>query len=95
MAKRTVDERIAALDEQAEVIKARKQKLLAQKKEQDRKARTHRLIETGAIVEKALGMEFNTPEMRQRLLDVLLQEVVDRNGNKTSLAQFIRSKLKA
>lgn len=95
MTKRTVDERIAALDEQAEVIKARKQKLLAQKKEQDRKARTHRLIETGAIVEKALGMEFNTPEMRQRLLDVLLQEVVDRNGNKTSWAQFIRSKLKA
>lgn len=55
MARKTIDEQIKALEEKEQVIKARKQHLLAKSREQERKARTHRLIEVGGAVESVLG----------------------------------------
>lgn len=52
MARKSELERLRELDEQMNKIKARKQQLEGRLKEKERKARTKRLIEVGAIFEK-------------------------------------------
>ena len=55
MARKTIEEQLKALEEKEQILKARKQQLIAKSKEQERKARTHRLIEVGGAVESVLG----------------------------------------
>lgn len=57
MARKSDDERLRELDEQMEKIKARKQQVESRLKEKERKARTKRLIEVGAIFEKYFEIE--------------------------------------
>src|SRR5579875_2428482 len=52
MARKSELERLHELEDQMNKIKARKQQLEARLKEKERKARTKRLIEVGAIFEK-------------------------------------------
>ena len=46
----------------------------------DRKARNHRLIEIGAIVEQATGLAFETDEQRQALSAALNERLQYTNG---------------
>ncbi|MED4402243.1 hypothetical protein ABET41_12560 [Metabacillus fastidiosus] len=82
-AKKTEEERLRELDEQIEKIKARKQQLESQMREKERKARTKRLIEVGAIFEKyfdivgedqaeqiAYGMKELVEKHKEKLLDI-------------------------
>jgi len=57
MARKTDLERIQELEEQMEKIKARKDQVESRLKEKERKARTKRLIEVGAIFEKYFEIE--------------------------------------
>jgi len=52
---KTTEERIAELDKQIEQKKARKKALQSKVKSEERKARNHRLITLGGIVEKYCG----------------------------------------
>ena len=74
MARKTIEEQLKALEEKEQVLKARKQQLISKTKEQERKARTKRLIEVGAAVEAALGYPLDTEEMRSALMDFLKQQ---------------------
>jgi len=53
--KKTTEERIAELEEKQKQLKAQKRALMNRAKAEERKKRTHRLIQVGAIVEKYLG----------------------------------------
>ena len=55
MAQRTFEERIEELQKQQEQLKAQEKALRKRQSEVERKRRTRRLIETGAIVESVLG----------------------------------------
>lgn len=73
MARRTIDEQIKALEEKEQILKARKQQLLAKNREQERKKRTHRLIEVGGAVESVLGRPIEHDEL-PKLLNFLKQQ---------------------
>lgn len=53
--RKSIDEKLAELEVQKNQLKEKEKRLKAQQKEQDRKARTKRLIEIGATVENVLG----------------------------------------
>lgn len=57
MARKSDEERLRELEEQMDKIKARKQQLESRVKEKERRARTKRLIEVGAIFEKHFRIE--------------------------------------
>ena len=70
--RRTTGEQIAAIDNRMEQMEARKKQLIARKKEEDRKARNHRLILLGGNIEEILGRKLNDedlPRIRRFLLD--------------------------
>ena len=52
MARKETNEQIDALEEKIKQLQARKKALINRQKEADRKARTHRLIQIGALMEK-------------------------------------------
>ena len=59
MATRSTEERLAELDKKLDNIKAQKRALLARANAEERKKRTHRLIQIGAEVEKYCGQISN------------------------------------
>ena len=61
MPRKTDQERLEELQENIRKQKALEKALRARISESERKARTRRLIELGAIVENALGITFDTP----------------------------------
>lgn len=94
----SIDEQIArkraAADKQAARAAALKKELrdLERKKAAaERKARTHRLVEVGAILEQAAGMAFDTEDLRRALSEVLNEQTadVDKNGNRTTLGTML------
>lgn len=94
----SIDEQIArkraAADKQAARAAALKKELrdLERKKAAaERKARTHRLVEVGAILEQAAGMAFDTEDLRRALSEVLNEKTadVDKNGNRTTLGTML------
>lgn len=91
--RKSINERIAALEEKEKQLKAQKKKLKAQQSQAERKARTKRLIETGAVLEKALGISLDTEAKRQALLDILIQERPGRNGSTYSYAAYFRKSI--
>lgn len=56
------DEQLMELKERRDQLNARIQKIQARKNAKARKARTHRLIQVGAIVETAIGRECDEAE---------------------------------
>ena len=69
-----IEEKIAKAEEEIRQLQNRKRKLLNQKKDAERKARTHRLIERGAIMESLLEKpEQYSNEQIKGLLEVAFQ----------------------
>ena len=92
----SIDEQIArkraAADKQAARAAALKKELkdLERKKAAaERKARTHRLVEVGAILEQAAGMTFDTEDLRRALSEVLNEQTADANGGQYTFASLI------
>ena len=69
-----IEEKIAKAEEEIRQLQNRKRKLLNQKKDAERKARTHRLIERGAILESLLEKpEQYSNEQIKDLLEIAFQ----------------------
>jgi hypothetical protein len=79
MPRRTEEERLAELDKRMEQLKAKKQMLQAQINQKERKARTRRLIQIGAIFEQYFGVQLN-PEMAADIIKNL-RELADKEAN--------------
>ena len=77
---RTYEERAEELELKIAQMQNQRKELLAKQKAQDRKARTHRLIQIGAELEKAAGYEID-PEV----LAVYLQTAIKRNDDGTEM----------
>ena len=73
MAQRSIDERLAEIEQKQEQLEAQKKALLKKQSEEDRKKRTRRLIELGGIVESVLGRP-TTDEDKPRLLNFLKKQ---------------------
>lgn len=69
------DDRIKKIDEKMAQLKAKKQAILNREKEKDRKARTRRLIENGALAEKYLQAEGKSPEEFEEILKQVVQRI--------------------
>ena len=67
----TDEEKLLELNKKLEQLENQKKAIQARVSEKERKARTKRLIETGAEVEAALGFSLDTPEARKALGDFL------------------------
>lgn len=93
MPTRSIDERLADIEAKKNRLKQQEKKLKAELSKQARNARTKRLIEIGAIIEKALAIELDTPEKRETLLSILVQEHSDRNGGTHSYGSFFREQI--
>ena len=69
-----INEQIAIAEEEIRQLQNRKRKLLNQKKAEERKIRTHRLVERGAILESLLEQpEQYTNEQIKGLLETALR----------------------
>lgn len=69
-----INEQIAKAEEEIRQLQNRKKKLLNQKKAEERKIRTHRLVERGAILESLLEQpERYENEQIKGLLEVALR----------------------
>ncbi len=69
-----INEQIAKAEEEIRQLQNRKKKLLNQKKAEERKIRTHRLVERGAILESLLEQpEQYTNEQIKSLLETALR----------------------
>ena len=76
--RKTTSELIAELDMKESQIHERIKALKQRKREEERKARTHRLIEIGAEVESVLGRSIEKEDI-PKLIDFL--ETQERRGN--------------
>lgn len=83
----SIDEQIArkraAADKQAARAAALKKELKDLEKKKaaaERKARTHRLVEIGAILEQATGLTFDTEDGRRALSTALNEQLYYSNG---------------
>lgn len=90
MAARSIEERLDEVHKKQEQLKAKEKALKAKQSQAARKARTKRLIEVGAIVEKSLALEFDTQEKRDKLLNLLTKTRSDQNGYTYTLASWLR-----
>lgn len=72
MAEQTKDERIKKIDEKMAQLKAQRQALISRGKEKERKIRTRRLIQIGALAEKYLNCEGVEPSEFEQVLCSLI-----------------------
>lgn len=66
------DEQIAKAEEQIRQLNNKKKRLISEQKQAERKKRTKRLIERGAILESVIG---NAEELSNEQLQALLIEI--------------------
>lgn len=85
---KTLQEQIRELEEKQAQLEAKKKDLLSKQKVADRKARSHRLIEVGSILEKAVGIEFSSKEMRNALSEALNKKRLS-NGKEITIGEWI------
>lgn len=64
---KSLDEQIKSLQERQAQLKAREDDLRARRRERERKARTKRLIEVGAMAESAAGFEGSDERAKERI----------------------------
>ena len=74
MKKKTYDERIEELVKKQEQLKAQERQLKKQQNAEERKRRTKRLIELGAIVESVLGRPTTTTDDDKERLQAFLRK---------------------
>ncbi|GBF03669.1 hypothetical protein LPPLD21_03240 [Lactiplantibacillus paraplantarum] len=84
-----MEERIAKLDEQQKQLKAKKRALRNRLSQQARKARTKRLIEKGALLEKFIGPDAPNQSLAQT--QAILQELGKDNHKYQALKMFTQS----
>ena len=65
-------QRLERIDEKMEQMKAQRQDILAREKQRQRKERTRRLIQIGALSEKYFDVKDIQPENYERFLKMLL-----------------------
>lgn len=65
------NDRLKKIDEKMAQLKAQKQAIINREKEKERKDRTRRLIQNGALAEKYLSCEGISPEEFEKLLQKL------------------------
>lgn len=90
MARRTEEERLKELDEQMEKIKARKQKIESQLRTKERKERTRRLIQVGAIFESYFGKGLDEEEAEK--IAFAIRDHVRNNKDKIAKIDIEKSK---
>lgn len=76
-------EKIEKIEQKIEQLKNQKKAIVQREKEKERKARTRRLIQNGALVEKYFDCENISPED----LDTLLQEIISIDAVKLRLKE--------
>ena len=74
--RKTDEERLLELQKQMEQLKAKEKIIKARQAEKERKARTKRLIEIGAVVESVLGRPIEKEDLSK--LKSFLEEQEDR-----------------
>jgi hypothetical protein len=89
MVKKTDQERLKDLEMKMETIKAKKLQLEARLKEKERKERTRRLIQVGAIFERYFDIA--GPDEAEKIAFVLREQV---NKNKEKIMKIDLEKLK-
>lgn len=92
MARKTDEERLQELEKKIEQAKTKKQQIESRLKEKERKERTRRLIQVGAIMEKyfdivgedqaekvAYGMKDNVQKQKEQLLAIDVEKSKEQN----------------
>jgi flagellin-specific chaperone FliS len=101
MARKTDEERLRELEEKMEQMKARKQQVENRMKEKERKERTRRLIQVGAIFEKyfdivgvdqaekiAFGLKEVVEKNKEKLLNMNLEKSKEELGQVNKDLQY-------
>lgn len=72
------DEQIAKAEEQIKQLNNKKKRLISEQKQAERKKRTKRLIERGAILESVLGNteDFSNEQIQSLLIEIFSSESV-------------------
>ncbi|MBP3263246.1 conjugal transfer protein TraD [Pseudobutyrivibrio sp.] len=94
MAKRSVEERLEEIKAKKDKLAQLERKLKAEQSKKTRNERTRRLIEIGAIIEKALNMELDTPEKRERLLAKLTEPQKNNKGGTSTWGMYFHDVVK-
>jgi phage protein D len=68
-----IEEKLARHKEQEQKLNALKQGILNREKEKERKARTRRLIQNGALSEQYLRCDGMPPDQYERLLKIMIE----------------------
>lgn len=82
---KTAEEKLAELDKQIEQIKARKKAILNKQKEEERKARTKRLIAIGAEVEHYAGCQITNMDSFKDFLRIYKKAIAETQNPKSEL----------
>jgi len=93
--RKSTAELLANAEEASRKARTRVSELKKRHVEEQRKKRTKRLIETGAIIEKVFEMEFDTEDKRKRLLTVLTKSRQYGNGTTCTFEQIIKKELES
>ncbi len=82
-----ISDKIARADEEIKQLQNKKKRLLSQQRNQERKARTHRLIERGAILESLLE---NPEQYTNEQIKVLLATALKSSEARESIRSLVR-----
>lgn len=79
------DEQIAKAEEEIKQLNNKKKRLISEQKQAERKKRTKRLIERGAILENVIG---NTDDFSNEQLQTLLIEIFSSESVRAKVKNF-------
>ena len=82
---KNIDEQIAKAEEQIKQLNNKKKRLISEQKQAERKKRTKRLIERGAILENVIG---NTDDFSNEQLQTLLIEIFSSESVRAKVKNF-------
>lgn len=86
---KSIEEQIAENEERIKRMQERNRKLKRRQSDKERKARTHRLIETAAIYEKATGIAAANEDDREKLSKTLERPIRLADGTTVKLGALI------
>ena len=82
---KNIDEQIAKAEEQIRQLNNKKKRLISEQKQAERKKRTKRLIERGAMLESVIG---NAEDFSNEQLQALLIEIFSSEFAKEKIKNF-------
>lgn len=83
MTKKTDEERLQELEKKIEQTKAKKQQITTRIKEKERKERTRRLIQIGALFEKYFDLKDIEITKAEKVLEVYGKHYIETKNKKT------------